>query len=198
MRAIIRRPVGRHFTSNVSANSEFCFQLELLKSKSSFFIARCFGPLSVVSDRPITILLPHHCCHRHHRNNPCSHSRTRRCTLYVITLLPVRAIQATVISPGAGRGWWACICYLRPLSSLLITVKHTSYESMYHTNVSLSLSLFNTPIQSLPIPSFPSSINHQQQQHAPKHQNLPKPKPKPAQLATGHHTTTTHDSHSPP
>jgi len=50
MRAIIRRPVGRHFTSNVSANSEFCFQLELLKS--SFFIARCFGPLSVVSDRP--------------------------------------------------------------------------------------------------------------------------------------------------
>ena len=51
MRAIIRRPVGRHFTSNVSATSEFCFQLELLKS--SFFIARCFGPLSVVSDRPI-------------------------------------------------------------------------------------------------------------------------------------------------
>jgi len=50
MRAIIRRPVGLHFTSNVSANSEFCFQLELLKS--SFFIARCFGPLSVVSDRP--------------------------------------------------------------------------------------------------------------------------------------------------
>jgi len=50
MRAIIRRPIGRHFTSNVSANSEFFFQLELLKS--SFFIARCFGPLSVVSDRP--------------------------------------------------------------------------------------------------------------------------------------------------
>jgi len=59
MRAIIRRPVGQHFTSNVSANSEFRFQLELLKS--SFYIARCFGPFSVVSDLPsiIGIKPPH-------------------------------------------------------------------------------------------------------------------------------------------
>ena len=44
------RPVGGHFTLSASANLEFCFQPEPLRT--SFFIARCFGPLSVVSNRP--------------------------------------------------------------------------------------------------------------------------------------------------
>ena len=76
------RPVGGHFTPSASANLELCFQPEPLRT--SFFIARCFGPLSVVSDRPTSRpaaargsprAKPHPVPHRRPRTRPTRHRR---------------------------------------------------------------------------------------------------------------------------
>ena len=52
MRAIIQRPIGRHFTSE--RECEFRVFFSTRAAQLEFFYSLCFGLLSVVSDWPTT------------------------------------------------------------------------------------------------------------------------------------------------